>query len=342
LDYRENWLRAVSFRYPEWIPCRVEVSPLNWKQYRGAVEEIVLAHPRVFAPFEAGSRDYDEMPPGHRAGYHRDNWGCLWHIVDEGMIGYVVEHPLADWGALATYVPPDPLTTATWGERDWAAAEREIAGAREQGQPAWGNAEFLFDRMYYLRGFANLMIDIAEDSPQLYRLVEMVECYTRQLTERWIEMGVDYVGFHTDLATQRGTMMSPAAFRRVLKPMFSRLFGACRDAGVHVYLSSDGRVLDIVDDFIECGVSVHDPQLRANTLDGIVRTYKGRMCANVDLDRQGMPHMTTTEIRHMVRDVTSQMGSPEGGLMLIGYIYGADIPLDNIKALAEAMEDYCF
>ena len=32
----------------------------------------------------------------------------------------------------------------------------------------------------------------------------------------------------------------------------------------------------------------------------------------------------------------------DGGLMLIGYIYGADIPLDNVMALAEAMEDYCF
>jgi hypothetical protein len=36
------------------------------------------------------------------------------------------------------------------------------------------------------------------------------------------------------------------------------------------------------------------------------------------------------------------MGAPEGGLMLVGYIYGADIPLENIVALAEAMEDYCF
>jgi hypothetical protein len=136
-------------------------------------------------------------------------------------------------------------------------------------------------------------------------------------------------------------MMSPTAFRRFLKPMFARLFRACRDAGIHVYLSSDGRVVDIVGDFIDCGVSAHDPQLRANTLDGIVRAYKGRLCADVDLDRQGIPHMTTAEIRRMVKDVTTQMGSPEGGLMLVAYVYGADIPLENIEALAEAMEDYC-
>jgi hypothetical protein len=342
MNSRENWLRAVEFRHPEWIPCRVELSPLNWRQYRGAAEEIALAHPRVFAPMEAGGRDYDEMPPGHEAGYYRDNWGCLWHIVDEGMIGQVVENPLADWGDLATYEPPDPLTTAMWGERDWAEAEQELNRARAQGRIAWGDCESVFDRMYFLRGFDNLMIDIAEDRPELYQLVDLVETYARNLAQQWIGMGVDLVSFHTDLATQRGLMISPAAFRRVLKPMFTRIFTDCRDAGVHVFLSTDGRVVDIVDDFIECGVSVHDPQLRANTLDGIVRAYKGRLCAEVDLDRQGIPHMTTAEIRRMVRDVTVQMGAPEGGLMLIGYVYGADIPLENIEALAEAMEDYCF
>ena len=64
MDDRENWLRAVEFRYPEWIPCRVDISPRNWKQYRADAERIVLDHPRLFEPFEAGSRDYDDMPPG--------------------------------------------------------------------------------------------------------------------------------------------------------------------------------------------------------------------------------------------------------------------------------------
>jgi uroporphyrinogen decarboxylase len=342
MNERENWLRAVEFRYPEWIPCEVAISPLNWKLHREAAEQIVLAHPRVFAPPEAGPRDYDEMPPGHAAGHYQDNWGCLWQVLDEGMIGQVVEHPLADDTAFDTYVPPDPLTSTTWGNRDWPETERSLADDRAAGRVAIGDGEYLFDRMYYLRGFTNLMYDIADDTPQLHLLVDMVETYTTTLTARWIEIGVDCIGFHTDLATQRGTMMSPAAFREFLKPMFSRLFRACRDAGVHVYLSTDGCVLDIVDDFIDCGVSVHDPQLRANTLDGIVRKFKGRLCARVDLDRQGLPHMTTGEVRRMVKDVTTQMGAPEGGLMLIGYIYGADIPLDNIRALAEAMEDYCF
>jgi uroporphyrinogen decarboxylase len=341
MNERENWLRAVEFRYPAWIPCRIAISPLNRKLYREAADKLSRSHPRVFEPSEAGNSDYDEMPAGHAAGAQRDNWGCLWRTIHEGMVGMVVEHPLAENSAFSSYVPPDPLTTSAWGGRNWADAQRVVTRDKAAGRVARGDGECLFDRMYYLRGFSNLMLDIADQSPQLCELVDMVEAHAQSLAQRWIDMGVDCIGFHTDLATQRGLMMSPAAFRRFLKPMFARLFRPCRDAGVHVYLSTDGRVLDIVDDLIDCGVSVHDPQLRANTLDGIARAYKGRLCAEVDLDRQSMPHMTPSEIRQMVRDVVSQMRSPEGGLMLVGYIYGADIPLNNVRALAEAMEDFC-
>ena len=56
-------------------------------------------------------------------------------------------------------------------------------------------------------------------------------------------------------------------------------------AGVQGHLSSDGRMLEIVDDLVEIGVAMHDPQLRANTLDGIEKHYKGRMCIKLDLGK---------------------------------------------------------
>lgn len=107
-----------------------------------------------------------------------------------------------------------------------------------------------------------------------------------------------------------------------------------------MFLSSDGRVLEVVDDLIECGVTVHDPQLRANSLQGIVKKYKGRLCADVDLDRQGFPFMSPSQIRDQIKDVVEAMGAPEGGLMLLAAIYGNDVPLKNIVAICEAMSDF--
>jgi uroporphyrinogen-III decarboxylase len=228
------------------------------------------------------------------------------------------------------------------GPRDWAAIERDVAEQRAKGLLVGGNGERLFDRLYFLRGWDNLMLDFAQEPPELPRLIAMLEEYELKLIDKWISLGVDVIGFHTDIGTQKGLMISPASFRKYIKPMFKRLFQTCRKAGVHVSLSSDGRLVDIVDDLIECGVSVHDPQLRANTLEGIARAYKGSLCANLDLDRQSFPFLTPAEIRAQIREVVEVMGAPEGGLMVMAAVYGDDVPLTNIEAICEAMEDYCF
>ncbi len=115
----------------------------------------------------------------------------------------------------------------------------------------------------------------------------------------------------------------------------------CRNAGAHVSLSSDGRLLEVVDDLIECGVSMHDPQFRANTLEGIEKFYKGKMCISLDLDRQMFPFCSPEDIKKQVREGVERLGSPEGGLMMSADVRDENIPLENIEALCEAGEEYC-
>ena len=186
------------------------------------------------------------------------------------------------------------------------------------------------------------MLDFATDAPELPRLIEMLQAYELKLIEQWLQIGVDAIGFHTDIGTQRGLMIHPKRFRQYIKPLFMTLFQTCRQAGVHVSLSSDGCLLEIVDDLIECGVSVHDPQLRANTLPGIARAYRGKLCAKVDLDRQSFPFLTPQQLREQIKEVVDSMALPEGGLMVLAAVYGKDVPLRNIAAICEAMEEYCF
>ncbi len=136
-------------------------------------------------------------------------------------------------------------------------------------------------------------------------------------------------------------MISPDKFRKHIKPMFSQIFLPCREAGVHVLLSSDGRMVDIVDDLIECGVSSHDPQLRANTLAGIEKHYRGKLCTDVDLDRQMFPFCHPSEMKQQVKEVVEKLGSPEGGLMLWADVRDPNTPLETIEAICEAAEEFC-
>ena len=358
MEARENWLRTVEYRFPEWIPCVIQCYPGVWKRYREDLEKLYLDHPRTMPGYRKGAiRDFDRMPAGYREGEKlTDKWGCLRVTLGDGFAGQPITHPLADWSALATYQPPDPLTgtldaiqrgidaymQGKDGPPTWDEVEATIREQKRQGALVMGDGEKLFDRLYFLRGFENLMIDFATEPPELPKLFAMVEEYELKLVHKYLSLGVDVISFHTDFATQEALMISPRSFRKWLKPLFAHLFKPCRDAGVHVFLSSDGRTLDIVDDLVECGVSVHDPQLRPNTLEGMVKAYKGKLCAWVDLDQQGFTFMTPQEIREQVRSVVDAMGAPEGGLMLRAAFADPNTPLRNIAAMAEAMEEYCF
>lgn len=341
---RENYLRALEFKNPEWIPVSVGLAWPLWHKYRKDLEEIVLSHPQIFKDYEKGSRDFDGDPGAcYKEGeYFRDNWGCLWYNNQQGLEGQVVENPLADWKNLDTYKPP-PISKYERGdeERDWKKIEKEIEQQREKGLLTGGTGERLFDRLYFLRGFENLMIDIATDDPHLPKLIGMLTDYEMKLVNKWLGIGVDVIGFHTDIGTQKALMISPAKFRRYIKPMFKKIFMRCRNAGTHVALSSDGRLLEIVDDLIECGVSMHDPQLRANTLEGIEKVYKGKICINLDLDRQMFPFCKPEDIKEQIREVVERLNLPEGGLMIFADIRDENIPLENIKAVCEALEKYC-
>jgi uroporphyrinogen decarboxylase len=258
-----------------------------------------------------------------------------------GLEGQVVGHPLADWSSLKTWRAPDPLLKSERADRDWRKTASEMAEKKKKGLLTEGWAERLFDRLYNLRGFENLMVDFAEQRPELQTLIDILTEYELQVVDQWIRIGVDVINFHTDIGTQQGLMISPASFRRYIKPMYRTLFQRCRRSGSLVHLSSDGRLLEIVDDLIECGVTIHDPQLRANTLEGLVKAYKGKLCARLDLDRQSFPFLTPGQLRDQVRRVVEAMDDPRGGLMIDARFYGP-VPWRNVEALCESLEEFCF
>jgi hypothetical protein len=343
MNPREKWIKAATFGSPEWIPCSMGFSPMSVRQHAGALEKLMRAHPRIFPEYDPATFDsYDEMPDVYRKGeLYTDAWGCVWHNAIEGLEGQVVGHPLADWSALAAWHPPDPMTRSERGDRDWGKLRAEMEDRTRRGLLTHGGAERLFDRLYFLRGFERLMMDFAEGRPELDRLIGMLSAYEHTVVDEWVKIGVDVISFHTDIGTQQGLMISPAAFRKHLKPLFEPLFRKIRQAGSIVLLSSDGRILEIIDDLVEYGLQVHDPQLRANGLADIKRTYKGKLCINLDLDRQSFPFLTPGQLRDQVASAVDALADPRGGLMIMAAIYG-DVPLRNIAALCEAFEELCF
>jgi uroporphyrinogen decarboxylase len=354
LSYRDNYLKALEFKGPEWIPITLVFAPATWKRYREELEKLVLRHPAIFPGYVQGSTDFDDSAkgankldpdgPSFRADGDRylDSWGCVWDCVQDGLGGQPSGHPLKDWSSLETYQPPDILRKTRWGEdrEDWAIRKGRLDENRKKGLVAPARIPCFFDRLHYLRGFENLLCDFALESPELRRLIDMVLEANLKLIPKLLELEPDLADHHGDIGTQRALMMRPKMFRKYLKPAYAKMFQPFRKAGIPVRYSSDGNLLEIVDDLIECGVSAHDPQLSVNTLDGIVRAYKGRMCAIVDFGQE-IVLLTPKEIKDNIKEIVAKLGSPQGGLVLRAWAI-PDVPLENVETFCTAAEQYCF
>jgi uroporphyrinogen decarboxylase len=339
---REEWLRVVEMRGPGPIPCRPALAGSLWNQHREKLQEVVNRYPELWegSPPKGQWTEFN----GRHAKDERtkDRWGCTWDNIQCGIIGQVVEHPLADWDALDELKPPDPAKENDFGDQDWKQIEADVRAARERGDVTWGYVShgFLFQRIYYLRGFENAMIDFATNEPRLARLIEMIVEFNAAIVRRYLDLGVDCVGFGDDMGMQERFTIAPDTWRRHIKPAYARLFGMCRKAGAHVHLHSDGYILDVLPDLIEIGVTIPNPQDLVNGLDNIRRVLKGKVCIDLDIDRQKiLPWGTPAQVDEHIRRCIETLGSRQGGLMLICGVY-APTPLENVEALLKAMSKY--
>jgi hypothetical protein len=311
----DDRIKAMLFDWPEAIPVAVGLLPATWGRHREALDDLVARHPILFGERKPG-RDYDEVGGTYRQGEHVDAWGCVWSNIAHGMEAMVTGHPVPTREAVRHLKAPDVDTGLPHG--------------------------FMYLRLADLRGFEELMIDFAEEPPELQRLIDIVlEHNLRELEKAIAREGpgprIRYFG--DDLGMQTSLPVSPATWRKYLKPCYARLYARCHDAGWWVYMHSDGHMLEIIPDLVDCGVDVINPQVRANGLDGLVRACKGKVCVDLDLDRQLFPFCTPADIDAHVRGAVEQLGSPRGGLWLRAEC-GPDVPLDNIEAICTALERY--
>ncbi|MCL2741738.1 MAG: hypothetical protein FWE70_06470, partial [Oscillospiraceae bacterium] len=296
--------------------------------------------------YKEGSVDYGGMSFSFTEpddNFKKDIWGCEWHYPLRYMDGVVVSHPLSDMSALEGYRPPPP-PVPDLDERGWEAELMKVAEAKGRGEIVSGSTEhgFLFLRHTYLRGFEEAMADYADEGAHggLRRIYDMIVRHNMGIVEYNVRRGSDYMEFAEDLGTQSSTILSPADFRRWVKPAYAELMRPCKEAGMLISMHSDGRTLDILEDQIEAGVDIVNPQDLCNGIDELASRIKGKACIRLDIDRQSvLPFGSPKDVDDLIREEVEKLGSPEGGLMLICGLYPPTPPA-NVEALLGAMRKY--
>ena len=340
----ECLLENIELRGCDAVPFTLSLKPAVWTLYQKALLEVLLEYRDVTSlEFQACDQPWLQEPPlGYRQDERfTDNWGCVWHNTSNGLDGQIIEHPLDDWSKLDSYTPPDPLKYTERGTIDFPALHRSAAKARVRGQCIERSLNrCLYERVRYLRGDVNFFMDIGEEHPNLKRLIDMVTEYNMVQVTQFLDMGATMITFGDYPGMQDRLAISPYAWRKFFMPSYRRMISACRRREAHVHFYSSGCVVEIMDDMLEAGVSLFGLDGGVNSIQQISEHLTGRIAVQVELDRQHLlPKASPQELDEHIMEIIRRLGSPQGGLFLKAGIY-PDVPLENIRAVLEAIRKY--
>jgi hypothetical protein len=340
----ENLRRAVRFERPDHIPMTFHINPSCWQHYRQDVlQELMAEHKLLFPGYVPQDRVRPVFSPVQKKDEpYRDPWGCVWTTSVDGITGSVTKHPLEDWSVFDSYVPPDPGKTDGLVPVDWKQVEEDMSVMKKRDGLAVAGLRHghTFLQLCDIRGYENIMFDMADEEPRLARLVGMVEEFNLALVKRCVAAGAEWMSYPEDLGMQNGPMISPDFFRRYIKPSYRRIIEPAREAGCIIHMHSDGDIRLLVDDLVEGGVEVVNLQDLVNGIDWIAGKLAGKVCIDLDIDRQKITRYgTPADIDALIREEVEKLGSAKGGLTMIYGLYPG-VPPENIRALMEAMERY--
>ena len=345
----DNYTRAIRFEKPDYIPMSFHINAACYHYYpKEALWDLMEEHKHLFPGFSRPTPDWEPCfgPDAREGEPYTDVMGCVWETAMSGIRGTVTKHPLADWSAFGTtWHMPDPNTTDGINYVDWKAREAQWAKLREQGGTIGGGLRHghTFMQLCDLRGYQNLMFDMADEEPLLDELIDQLTEFNLTLVRHFMNSGCcSSMSYPEDLGMQVGPMLSPEHFRRYIKPAYRRIMKPAVDAGIPIHMHSDGDIRDLLDDIMESGVEIINLQDLVNGIDWIADKFRGKVCVDLDIDRQLItPYGTPAQIDALIREEVEKIATPQGGLTMIYGLYPG-VPLENAKALMDAMEKYAF
>ena len=337
--------RAVTFGRPDFIPMTFHINAACWHHYdQDALFDLMEAHKLLFPDFTRPSTPFvpEYALCARKDAPYTDDFGCVWSTSDDGITGTVTGHPIKSWEAFAAYRAPDPETCMGIGPMDWAREAQNVRSRKDAGEFVVAGLRHghTFLQLCDLRGYENLLYDMMDEDPRLDALIALVEEFNASIVKKYVDMGVDMINYAEDLGMQFGPMLSPAHFKKYIKPSYKRLMRRALDAGLFVQMHSDGDIRALADGLVDSGVQVLNLQDLVNGVRWIAGKYKGKLCIELDIDRQSVtPFGTPAQVDALIRDEVRALANPAGGLMMVYGLYPG-VPLPNVAALMDAMERY--
>lgn len=327
--------KTLRFNSPKRIPRHVwslpwteEHHPDSLRQLRERFPDDIQAVPAVYhKPTEAVGNRYSQ-------GTYIDEWGCVFENPEAGIIGIVREPRIADWQDLEDFSPPESTLSL---DKDavnvfYRESDKFIL-SETTARP--------FERLQFLRTMEQALIDLVEQPPDLFELLERIHAHYCKEIETWAQTDIDGIALMDDWGTQSSLITSPDIFRQIFKPMYRDYVEIARHFGKYVFLHTDGYVMDVFPDFIEIGIDAINSQIFCMGVRELGERFRGKITFWGEIDRQHLlPSGTQEEIFQAVCEIREELY--EKGGVIAQCEFGLKAKPENVLAVFETWDSFHF
>jgi uroporphyrinogen decarboxylase len=362
VKHRERVMMALNHEAPDRCPMQISFTPEFAERLRADLalndRGLTLSADRMGHNPHGGGNTYElERALGedmlltsvgwansyYQAGdAYTDEWGIEWRAVPydtpfgTGYYTEMVHHPLADATTISRYHAPDPSRPELYRDAAWT-----IEQFKDEYWIVGVTVTTIWETAWALRGYAQMLTDLATKPELVEAILDIPYQYHLTAARKLVQLGVDMIWVGDDVGAQRTMLISPAMWRRFLKPRLAGFIAAIKGINprLKVAYHSDGCIWPIIPDLIEIGLDVLNP-IQPASMDPaeMKRKYGDRLCFWGTIDEQhtlpfGTPETVATEVSERLRTVGA------GGGLIIGPTHHVqlDTPMENFWAMVESI-----
>lgn len=222
--------------------------------------------------------------------------------------------------------------------------EETVRTLKDEGYPVNCSIGWIFQTAWNLRTRPKLFIDFYDNPEFAEMLLDRITAIRIDQATRFAESGVDMISYSDDVGTQRSMIMSPAMWRRWIKPCMNSLIQTIKRINPAIYFRyhSDGVLTPIMPELIEMGVdSLITVQPESMDVFDFKRRFGRDICMEGTIGCQSeLMTGTPDQVRSMVKAQCE--GLMPGGGFIASPSNGVepDVPWENLAMLYEALDQY--
>jgi len=349
MSARDNVISLYRRRGYDAVPVEFHLCPSLEEEYRRRYgkerwygEHFGFAvHGAWVAPTRRGGFVQERWFPGEtfKPGTHFDDWG-VGHEPGSDAAHHMTRmlHPLGSATGIADL---DAYPFPDWDDQPSTELRAKVEAVHAKGHAASGGmACTIWETAWYLRGMDRIVADFVEDPEFATDLLERITVRAERRARAYARAGIDILCLGDDIGTQSRLMMSPATYRRWLKPRLRRVVDAAKavNPDIVILYHSCGHVTGLIKDLVEAGVEVLNPvQPESMDFAELHRQYGKDLSFNGTLGTQSvMPFGTVEEVKAETRRVLAIAGKQGGLLPCPTHLLEPEVPWANIEAYVEA------